>query len=50
MCKTLDARQKAPHKKLEVIKSIKCSQNYHEKREAMGALVISLVLLYLKSK
>ena len=35
---------------LEVIAIVKRSESFHEKREAMGALTISLVLSYLNSK
>ena len=34
--------ENCPYQKLEVIKSIKFLQNYHEKREAVGALLSHL--------
>ena len=46
MCKKISKNEKH----LEVIKRIECTQNYHDKREAMGALTVSLFCSSFKSK
>ena len=44
-------RQKTPlYQRLEEIRIIKLWKDYHENREAMGTLVISIVFPSLKSK